>query len=173
MKLKIKDISETIPPKGKVKASNYRKDGKYPIIDQGQDFISGRTDEECAFKDGPYVLFGDHTCSVKYADFPFVQGADGLKVLKSDEDIACPKYLYYFIQSIPISSSYERHWKKMKEEYISVPPLPEQNGIVAKLDAFSLLSESISKRISAEIELNEKRYGYWRDRLLSFRRKEA
>ena len=32
-----------------------------------------------------YVLFGDHSEHIKFVDFAFVQGADGLKILKCDE----------------------------------------------------------------------------------------
>lgn len=56
----------------KIKTSEYQKRGKYAIIDQGQEQISGYTDiEEGLFEDVPVIIFGDHTRVVKYVDEPF------------------------------------------------------------------------------------------------------
>ena len=40
-----------------------------------------------------YVIFGDHSEHIKYVDFSFIQGADGLKILKSKVDNT--RFLYY------------------------------------------------------------------------------
>ena len=74
----------------KIKQKEYLKEGILPIVDQGKDLIGGFTNnKELAFKGAlPVIIFGDHTRCVKYVDFNFVQGADGVKVLK-------PQILYY------------------------------------------------------------------------------
>ena len=48
---------------GKVKQQEYKKVGKYPVIDQSQNFIAGYTDEENKLYQGdlPVIIFGDHT----------------------------------------------------------------------------------------------------------------
>ena len=51
---------------------------------------------------------------------------------------------------------------------IPVPPLEEQARIVAILDRFDVLTSSISEGLPREIELRQKQYEYYRDRLLSF-----
>lgn len=65
-----------------IPASEIRKTGKLPVIDQGQEYIAGYTDEEALAirADLPFVVFGDHTRIIKFVDFPFVLGADGTKV---------------------------------------------------------------------------------------------
>jgi type I restriction enzyme S subunit len=78
------EIIDKIPLTGKkLKQSEYQKEGKLPVIDQGQAFIGGRTDREelkvCC--EQPLIIFGDHTKVVKYVDFDFVAGADGVKVI--------------------------------------------------------------------------------------------
>ena len=48
------------------------------------------------------------------------------------------------------------------------PPLTEQARIVAILDKFEALTNSISEGLPHEIELRQKQYEYYRDLLFSF-----
>ena len=88
----------------KVKKEDYQLIGTYPIIDQGQAFIGGFTDDEKLIvnKNLPVIIFGDHTKVFKYVDFPFTIGADGVKVLalRNEKDNAL--FYYYFLKSIKI-----------------------------------------------------------------------
>ena len=54
---------------------------------------------------------------------------------------------------------------------IPLQPIDEQNRIADILDRFDTLCNSISSGIPAEIELRQKQYEYYRDKLLSFQRK--
>ncbi len=51
---------------------------------------------------------------------------------------------------------------------VPLPPIDEQNRIADILDRFDVLCNSISSGIPAEIELRQKQYEYYRDKLLSF-----
>ena len=51
---------------------------------------------------------------------------------------------------------------------IPIPPLSEQERIVAILDKFDVLTTSISEGLPREIELRKKQYEYYRDLLLTF-----
>jgi type I restriction enzyme S subunit len=79
----------------KIPQSEYSKNGKYPIIDQGADFIAGFTDDDSKLYEGelPVVVFGDHTRIFKYVNFPFSLGADGTKLLCPKKFLE-PKYFY-------------------------------------------------------------------------------
>lgn len=156
---KVEKISRTLAPRAKIKSHSYLENGKYPVINQGQDYIGGYTDEEGAFPQGEYVIFGDHTCVVKFVDFPFVQGADGVKVIVPKEAIIC-KYLYYCMSNIKINVSYARHWSKMRDEEIPVPPLEVQQEIVRILDQFT--------ELTAELTARKKQYEYYQKYLLKF-----
>jgi len=117
---------------------DYKKSGLYPIVSQSKDLISGYSnDKELLIdQDIPTVIFGDHTQVIKYIDFPFVIGADGVKILKPlDEYI--PKFFYYLIKSIDLNSSkYARHYKVLRSQKIPYKnkSLDLQEEIVAFLD---------------------------------------
>lgn len=51
---------------------------------------------------------------------------------------------------------------------IPIPPLPEQEKIVAILDKFDTLTHSISEGLPYEIALRRKQYEYYREQLLAF-----
>lgn len=85
-------IVTTITAPVKLKREMYCSTGSTPIIDQGEKFIAGYTDENFeAIPSNEYIIFGDHSEHIKYVNFSFIQGADGLKILKPKEDNA--KYI--------------------------------------------------------------------------------
>ena len=133
----IGDVIGKIPLTGrKLPQGNYSETGKYPVIHQGQQFIGGYTDEELSVPcELPVIIFGDHTRVIKYINFPFVAGADGVKVLKPSS-VFFPKLFYYFLQAIELpNKGYARHFQFLEREFIPLPPLPEQKRIVAKIEA--------------------------------------
>ncbi len=161
----ISDLSRAITPKIKIKSNDYLTDGIYPIIDQGQDFIGGYTNNEDVFPKDEYIIFGDHTCVVKFVDFSFAQGADGVKVLKVNSPTILPKYLFYCMDNIKMDSSYARHWSKMKAIKIPIPHTDIQREIINILDSFT--------ELTAELTARKQQYEYYRDRLLSFENEQS
>jgi len=120
----------------KIQKKAYLPQGQIPVVDQGQQLFSGYTNDETALfnKNIPVVIFGDHTRIVKYIDFPFALGADGVKVLETHGSLL-PKFFYYYCQSIEIPSrGYSRHFKFLKNIKIPLPPPSEQHRIVEILD---------------------------------------
>ena len=75
--------SDSVPASFKIPKKNYLEKGKYPIIDQGETFVAGYTnDEKMIFPvEQEVVIFGDHTRRFKYVESKFCVGADGVKVL--------------------------------------------------------------------------------------------
>ncbi|MFA6608504.1 MAG: restriction endonuclease subunit S [Candidatus Paceibacterota bacterium] len=133
---KLENCLEKIPSLGSILSSEYLDGGEFPVIDQGQNFIAGYTnDESLVFQDClPVVIFGDHTRVFKYIDFPFAVGADGTKILKPTNDFD-PSFFYYMLLSLDLGSrGYARHFKLLKELQIPLPTLPEQKRIVKILD---------------------------------------
>ena len=61
---------------------------------------------------------------------------------------------------------------ELKEKLIiPIPPLSEQQRIVDILDRFDALVNDLSAGLPAEIEARRKQYEYYRDTLLTFKRK--
>ncbi|WKZ59223.1 MAG: restriction endonuclease subunit S [Cyclobacteriaceae bacterium] len=129
-------VTDVTGGKKKYQTSEYQKVGLIPVVDQGKETIAGFVNEDdyTINVKKPYVIFGDHTKTIKYIDFPFVLGADGVKVLETVDELH-PKYLYYFLQTIKLpDAGYNRHFKYLKETKIPLPPLPIQKKIAAILD---------------------------------------
>ncbi|WP_081076303.1 restriction endonuclease subunit S [Burkholderia cepacia] len=120
----------------KTPQSEYKSQGRFPVVDQGKSLIAGYVDEEerlCG-EGRSAIVFGDHTRCVKYIDHPFCMGADGVKVLrpKIPADL---KYLYYYLKQVRLpDAGYDRHFKYLKRTEIVLPPLEEQRRIATILD---------------------------------------
>ncbi len=117
---------------GKIKESQIKSIGKFPVVDQSKRIISGYTDNEDLVYSGemPLILFGDHTLVFKYIDFKFVAGADGTKLLIPNKNIFYPKFLFYVLLSRNIKSEgYKRHYSKLKMIAFQIPPILEQQKI--------------------------------------------
>ncbi len=98
--------------------------------------------------------------------------------LKHDESIVKNSYLRYCYTLKPwvvstggtIARLYNDN---ILEATIPVPPLAEQEKIVSILDRFDSLTNDLSSGLPAEMEKRRQQYEYYRDKLLTFKRKDA
>jgi type I restriction enzyme S subunit len=128
------------------------KKGKYPVITQDNgDYISGFTNEENPIKEIPLIVFGDHSCTLRYIDFPFFRGADGTQLMYFGDNLTIFIFIYLksVINQLPGYGKYERHFKYLKEFKILVPES-------RKLKDFQIQLESIFKKISKSRLENQK-----------------
>ena len=132
----------------KIKKENYQQHGKYPIIDQGQMYIAGYTDNSTGlYEDCPVIIFGDHTRVIKYVDFPIFLGADGVKLLSKKIDCNM-KYVFYFLKSVNLpSDGYSRHFKYLKQIIIPLPDVETQQKIADVLDKAQFLIDKRKEQI--------------------------
>ena len=78
-------------------------------------------------------------------------------------------HFYAYIQKTSVSSSVTSLRRPMFLDFpIPVPPITEQARIVAILDKFDALTNSLTEGLPREIELRQKQYAHYRDLLLSF-----
>lgn len=143
----LKDAINKVTPPKKLPSSEYKTDGQFPVIDQSTNIIAGYSDDYSALintQNEDYIVFGDHTCTLKLVNHPFIQGADGIKIFRSKLDDLYTQYLYYYLLAHPIlPKEYKRHFADLAEKIILFPKnLKEQIRIA---ECFS----SIDKQIAA------------------------
>lgn len=134
----IESLVETITPPAKIQKTAFGVAGRFPIIDQSQDDVAGWTDDESTlvYPSKPLVIFGDHTCAIKLVETPFAQGADGIKILQT-VDALDPRFLFHVLRARPLETDgYQRHFSKLKEHQIPLPPLAVQQKIVAEIEGY-------------------------------------
>lgn len=139
----------TVKVNDAVQKKDYKTKGLYPIISQEKEFISGYCDNVSNLnKDfGNLIIFGDHTRIIKFIDFDFCVGADGVKVLRPFGNLDT-KYLFYFLRWADIpSNGYSRHFKFLKELIIPHPPIDDQYDIASELDALQEVIDGYKDQI--------------------------
>ncbi len=120
--------------------------GKYPVVTQSKKIIEGYfNDSTKVYSETPVIVFGDHTTILKYIEFNFIVGGDGVKVLYANDRYNL-KYIYYILSYKNVrQEGYKRHYTMLKELRITVPSLPEQTKIANFLS-------SLDKKIELEEE---------------------
>lgn len=157
----------SIHPDKKTKQKDYEKCGQLPIVDQGQLLIGGYSNalENRLICDLPVIVFGDHTRIVKYINFPFGAGADGIKVLEPKESVL-PKYLYYGTQYLVLKlrdHGYARHYQFIEKMDLPIPSYSGQEHIISRIEElFSQLDASV-----AELKTAKERLKVYRQAVLS------
>lgn len=132
------DALDKVTYSTKIKSSDYKEVGTFPVIDQSDNYIAGywNNSEDVFRLTKPVTIFGDHTRCFKYVDFDFVLGADGVKILQPSDEFN-PKFFYYLIRNIEIKNlGYSRHYKELKEKQIPLPPLSVQEEIIAEIEGY-------------------------------------
>ncbi|MCX0445725.1 restriction endonuclease subunit S [Aeromonas veronii] len=118
---------------------------------------------------------------VGYQNKPFWLGPLCYKLRSTDLTVLINKYLFYFLQSrsemllglkkeggVPAVNKSD-----LVQLEIPVPSVEKQKRIVAILDKFDALTNSITEGLPREIELRQKQYAYYRDLLLNFSKPEG
>ena len=119
-----------------LQTADYQTVGRYPVVDQGQQPVVGYSDDSkrrFLCPSGGVVVFGDHTCVVKFVDFDFLVGADGTQVLQARPGHST-RFLAYELQREGIQQTgYNRHFKFLKDRRFKMPHLAEQTAIATLL----------------------------------------
>jgi len=131
----------------KIQESSIKEKGKVPVVTQSKQFIAGYTDNTNTITDVPIIVFGDHTCTFKFIDFPFVRGADGVQLLKVDSNEILPKAFYYICSALEIENAnkYMRHMKYLRKAKIPIPTESIQKQIIKEVDKIEKKRDSLFK----------------------------
>jgi type I restriction enzyme S subunit len=142
----------------KVPQNAYLAKGALQVVDQGADLVGGFTDDIAKQSRAPLpvIVFGDHTRAVKYVDRPFVQGADGVRVLCAARGVE-PLFAYHALRCVRLpDKGYSRHFKFLKATQFPLAPLAEQQRIVAKIGSLSQKSRRARDQLGHMHRLVEK-----------------
>lgn len=103
---------------------------------------------------------------------------DGWLSMNGFEDVCLPDYLYHFLLTDTMQYMMRKNASNgtvqnlnadiVRQLIIILPPLSIQSQVVSVLDKFDTLTNSLSEGLPKEIELRQKQYEYWRNRLLNF-----
>ena len=102
--------------------------------------------------------------------------SDNTLIIEPNEDTSL-KYLFYVLQNMNINKFAKGGGQPLitasliKKLRIPLPPLSTQRRIVSILDRFESLVNDITTGLPAEIAARRQQYEYYRDQLLSFKRK--
>ena len=148
--VRLESIINSVPTKQyQVLESEVCSSGRFAVISQSKEYsigFTGKSDKVYRHAN-PVIVFGDHTAEVKYVEFDFVVGADGVKVFEPKDSLITAKLLFYILQHYSCDLSkvggYSRHYKFLKNKHIPLPPLAEQKRIVAKLEELLPLCERL------------------------------
>jgi type I restriction enzyme S subunit len=156
---KIESVTYTVGNReNQIQTKEILPEGDFPVVSQGQSLIDGYTNQrEKVIHNLPLVMFGDHTRNVKYIDFPFVIGADGTKFHKCI--LVYPKFLYYWMiyaSGQLRNRGYARHYVLLKQQLIPLPPLSEQERIVARIEELLPYIDRYERAWSKLEELNKR-----------------
>lgn len=176
-KKKLEEVCEILDSKRKPITKSKRIKGIYPyygangIQDYVNDFIF----------DGSFVLMGEDGSVIDKNNNPILHWVNNKKiwvnnhahVLKNKDDFINLKYIYYSLSISDVSSIVKGTPSKINQANlrnikILIPPKAIQEYIVSILDKFEALSQSTTEGLRREIELREKQYEYYREKLLTF-----
>ena len=150
--------------------------GKYPFFVRSQEVRRLNTydfDETAVITSGDGVGVGKiyHFVTGKYA---LHQRAYRIHI---NNEAVIPKYFYYYMKSMflryikktAVNSSVTSIRRKMLDDFpVPVPEKKIQEKIIYVLDNFETICNNLNIGLPKEIELRQKQYEYYRDKLLTF-----
>jgi len=155
-------------------------DGLYPVYNGGINPSGFYNDYNTAENSIAISQGGASAGYVNYVSTKFWAGAHCFVVKPIEDNIINNRFLYFYLKNIQEKIQEAKHGagipglngNKLKSLPIPIPPLSEQERVVAILDKFDALVNDISQGLPAEIEARRKQYEYYRNRLLTFEPKQ-
>lgn len=152
-------------------------------------YITEEFDLECCKKYKPQkhdvymVKSGSTTGKVAYVDTDMRFNIWSPLAAMRVNDKNSSRYLYHLLQTKSIQEQVKAKSSRgsqpnlsmrvLEQFQVKVPPLPEQKRIADILDRFDTLCHDQTGGLPAEIEARRRQYEYYRDKLLTFKEKEA
>ena len=127
----------------------------------------------------PFVICGGAAGEVGFSKEDF-WAADDCEFIVCKEGISS-KYIYHCLlnqkkdlkSQVRTASIPRLSPSVIRNLFVPIPPLNEQERIVEILDKFEKLTTDLSQGLPAEINARQQQYEYYRDKLLTFKRTEV
>ena len=174
------EICEILDSKRKPITKSQRISGEYPYYGANgiQDYVEGY------IFDGTYILMGEDGSVINKDGTPVLHWVNNKKIWVNNHAHILGvsniktynlRYIYYYLSNYNVSEIVKGvppkiNQANMKKIRILVPPIQVQEYVVSVLDKFETLINDISTGIPKEIELRQKQYEYYREKLLNFKR---
>ena len=132
-----------------VESTSYKEEYKTPVLTAGKSFILGYTDETQGIYDKlPAIIFDDFTTDSHLVDFPFKVKSSAMKILQVNKEININYVAYFMSITRLIGDTHKRYWiSEYSKIQIPIPPLAEQQRIVAKKESIFEILNSIEDSI--------------------------
>lgn len=153
--------------------------GEYPVYQNSLTALGNYNYFNCN-ANKTFLITAGAAGEIGYSYVPF-WAADDCYYFECNDSGLMERYLYYALKtrqyklkrmvrnaSVPRLGRYS-----IENLLIPVPSLEEQQRIVDILDRFNKLCNDLSEGLPAEIAARQKQYEYYRDKLLTFKEKEA
>lgn len=152
--------------------------GKY-LVYQNSLKPLGNYDKANCSANSTFIIVGGSAGSIGYSYDDF-WAADDCFYCKTNENVI-NRFIYYILinkQNELLSKVRKASVPRISRNDIEnieipLPSLDEQERIIRILDSLNELANGLSVGIPKEIELRQKQYEYWRDRLLEFPSKDS
>ena len=161
-----------------IKIGDVPKESKY-IMKTAEKITSEGASKSRLLKKGDFILSN----SMSFGR-PYILGIsgcihDGWIAMSGIEHLLLPDYLYHLLRTNLVQNYWKQKANKgsvsnlnadiVRGTVIPVPPIAEQERIVAILDKFDALVNDIAVGLPAELKARRKQYEYWRNKLLDFK----
>lgn len=174
---KVSEITNVLRGKRLTK-TQLSEEGKFPVFHGGLEPLGKYDSFNRKANTVMIINVGASAGTVGYCKEDF-WSSDGCFCLSATEE-AEARYLYfvfqfnehYLISRVRKAGIPTLDAKVIEDMKIPIPPLPIQEEIVRILDEYTELETELEAKLSEEIKLKQKQYAYYRDQLLTFKRKE-
>lgn len=178
--MKIGDICDVFTggevPMGSIKGNTSFGSFIYPIWGNGKDIYGYATTYQID-KDAVCISSIGANSGAVFFHKSYFTPIIRLKVLIPRNQGISVRYLFYILSFVGFdvkkSSVPNMNSNEVKQKVIPIPSLVEQQRIVSILDRFDTLTTDLTQGLPAEIEKRRQQYEYYRDKLMTFKRKGA
>lgn len=132
---KIKNCVKRLPFNRLYKENELEPSGKIIVIDQSaKEYLGFHNNEPSHYADfsTPIILFGDHSCKFKLMCKNFSLGENVVPFCTCNISEINTFFLYYSIHKMISTEEYKRHWGRLVNMKIFIPPLDLQRSYAEK-----------------------------------------